>query len=662
MKPHTSDFKNNINKMGRQIKNIITYGGITLEEELYAVTPHYDANLLKSVMKQLDIECSINIPKNTVLNYQFGLKVGNNYEYLDFGNYVVYSSEKQEDTNTYKIICYDKMLYSMKHNENLGVTYPITIKNYLTALATKIGLTLKTGTFINESMTISQELYVGLDYTYRDILDEIAQATGSNIVINNNDELEVRYFTNTQDTINEDFLKDINVSFGEKYGPINSIVLSRSAGSDNVYIRDDESIDENGLCEIKISDNQIMNFNDRSDYLQGLLNALDGLYYYINDFSSTGICYYDVCDLYNISIGETIYQCAMLNDEIAVTLGIEELIHTDMPEQSETDYSKADKTDRKLNETYLIVDKQNQTIESVVSNVTEQDAKISRIEQSVDGIESTVIASIGSINLINNSTFSHIDSEGNYDLDYWKPDYLYRPQEVTSIDDKTWLNFEVTTDSGFAYKSDGITQEKIKPINDGETYTFQVLYQNLIIDDDTKTTRDTRLFLSINLYDENNTYLRAFFETFNVDFDVLERERLIYTFTVPSNINCSYCNVHIYTPTIWDEEKYFKARITNVMLEKGSSASDWIPSQVDYYNTTKSYSQIVQKVNSIEARVEDNEENISELQITAEGLTSTVSSKVGNNEVISKINQSSESITINANRISLARKNYKYDI
>ena len=133
-----------------------------------------------------------------------------------------------------------------------------------------------------------------------------------------------------------------------------------------------------------------MNFNNRSDYLQGILNALNGLYYYLNDFNSTGILYYEVGDLYNVKIGENTYQCLMLNDEINVTTGIEEIIHTDMPEKSETDYSKADKTDMRINKTYLIVDKQNQKIESVVNNVTEQNNKISQITQTVDEVNSKI--------------------------------------------------------------------------------------------------------------------------------------------------------------------------------------------------------------------------------------------------------------------------------
>ena len=120
-------------------------------------------------------------------------------------------------------------------------------------------------------------------------------------------------------------------------GPINSVVLSRGAESDNIYLRDESSVTQNGLCEIKIKDNQIMNFNNRSDYLQGILNAVDGIEYYLNDFTSPGILYLECTDYYNIVVGENTYKCLMLNDEINVTQGIEEIIHTDMPEQSETD-------------------------------------------------------------------------------------------------------------------------------------------------------------------------------------------------------------------------------------------------------------------------------------------------------------------------------------
>lgn len=157
----------------------------------------------------------------------------------------------------------------------------------------------------------------------------------------------------------------------EKYGPVNSVVLSRAGESDNVYQNDPQSIEQNGLCEIKIVENQIMNFNNRDEFLQGIFNKLNGLEYYINDFSSTGITYYELCDRYNVTVGDNTYSCVMFNDEIDITQGLEEKIFTDMPEDSETDYTKADKTDRRINQAMSIVDKQNLTITNLVSQTTQ---------------------------------------------------------------------------------------------------------------------------------------------------------------------------------------------------------------------------------------------------------------------------------------------------
>lgn len=173
-------------------------------------------------------------------------------------------------------------------------------------------------------------------------------------------------------------------------GPINSIVLARAGESDKIYKKDQTSIENNGLCELMISENQFMNFNDRADYLQELSDKLFGVEYHLNDIVSTGIMYYDLLDKYNIKIGDTTYSCLMLNDEQDITQGLEENIHTDRPETSETDYKKADTTDRKLNQTYLIVDKQNQKIEGVISQIGDRSEKTTTITADIDGLNSKV--------------------------------------------------------------------------------------------------------------------------------------------------------------------------------------------------------------------------------------------------------------------------------
>lgn len=445
MRQVSETFKEAIRQYGRQLDVMITYNENGIEkvltnDDLFSVTPVVNANLLKSVMKQLDFESYIKVPKNTWINLRLGVLIDyrltvqdvhqmrvdrlnstevrmlQGFEYVNFGNYMVTEEpEYNADTLNYSHKCFDRMILAMKEYKPLSVNYPISIKNYLNVLANSIGIRVKESEFYNQNQMIQSELYTNQGYTYRDVLDEIAQATGSIIHINEHDKLEVKYPQDTQETINEDSLKDIDVSFGKKYGKINSIVLSRSAESDNVYLQDEESVQENGLCEVKIKDNQIMNFDNRSDYLQGVLDALNGTEYYVNDFKSTGICYLEVGDIYNIQIENDTYQCLMLNDEIDITQGLEEQIYTEMPEQSETDYTKADKTDQRINRTDLMVDKQEQRISATITRVEKEEERTTSLEIDVDGLHTEVSKKVGNDEVISriNQTAEQIQIEAN---------------------------------------------------------------------------------------------------------------------------------------------------------------------------------------------------------------------------------------------------------
>ncbi len=231
MKAHPNEFKEEIKMLGKQQDVRITYiindEQITLgNEDINSATPNYEASLLKSVMKVLDLDSNTDIPLGTEIKFEYGLLVNGVYEYLDYGNYIVYSSEKQEDTLSYKIKCYDKMIYAMKDYEHIEIEYPCTIKQYLTALCTKIGLTFKDSDFANANRQITNELfmtinedgtYSSMGYTYRDVLDQIAETTGGCICMTLDDKVEVRYINETNDTINEEYINDTNVNFGEKY-------------------------------------------------------------------------------------------------------------------------------------------------------------------------------------------------------------------------------------------------------------------------------------------------------------------------------------------------------------------------------------------------------------------------------------------------------------
>ena len=243
-----------------------------------------------------------------------------------------------------------------------------------------------------------------------------------------------------------------------------------------------------------------MNFNDRSDYLQGLLNALGGIEYYENDYDSVGVLYYDLGDYYDVQIGDKTYRCLMLNTEINVTSGIEEIIHTDLPEESETDYSKADKTDRKINQTYLIVDKQNQKIESVVSTVEGQNTKISQLTQTVDELSSK-ISDILDITTYGESSYASVDLT---DINESEPimikvhpttqniSYLYPRDDLYPSDDlfmtSRSVRFTRTYDDNGATKTENIDYE----LPDDLLFYNDTVYDEFYLDYESQTCQVTK--------------------------------------------------------------------------------------------------------------------------------------------------------------------------
>ena len=97
---------------------------------------------------------------------------------------------------------------------------------------------------------------------------------------------------------------------------------------------------------------------------------------------------------------------------------------------------------------------------------------------------------------------------------------------------------------------------------------------------------------------------------------------------------------------------------------KSNEITSSVNKKLENYDTSSEVnSKIEQKAESITSSVSktySTKEELatakSEIKQTTDGLTSTVSKKVGNDEIISKINQSSEAVTINANKIDIDGK------
>lgn len=385
------DFKIDIRTHGRQFDVQLKANNIDIDNDnLNYLKPAFNTTLFKTVMHQIEIDSKVYVPNKTKITGKIGVKVNKKtYNYIDLNTYYVKSCERQEDTNSYRILAYTKMQEAMVDNE-LELTAKLTVRNYLLAVCQKLNWNTDNipESFINSNKLIDPTLHIGIKYTYRDILDEIATITCSFLLFKG-DNLYLIYPTETNQNIDESYLDEDNITIGAKY-IINSLVFSRAEESDNIFRKDDTSIAINGLHEYRISDCQLLSTNDRSDYIDAMFNYLKTLGFYIFDVQSKGILFLEACDIFNFVLNEVTYKTILLNNEIELDDGLTEKLYTDEPEETETEYKYADSTDKRIDKAYILVDKQNKRITQLTKETTENTQKITKVEQDVNGITSKV--------------------------------------------------------------------------------------------------------------------------------------------------------------------------------------------------------------------------------------------------------------------------------
>lgn len=279
MRKHTKEFKNSISTFGRELDSKITVIGTNLvlgKEDLYSVKPITNATLLKTVMKEVDFESKQQIGIGQEINVKSGVKVGNEYEYVNYGNYSIYKSEYKAETDTYSHICYDKMLKTMIDYTPLDITYPINLREYINTIATKCGLEFadKNSKFANYNTAINEDHFSNGSYTFRDVLDYIAQLFGGWFCINDNDELEIRY---PELAKNYDKVSGENVSF-----------ISNAEDEINTIIVDGKSTQETSTDPVKPSPDypsevECVKGKNLFDYTTNLQPSLNGITSVINE-------------------------------------------------------------------------------------------------------------------------------------------------------------------------------------------------------------------------------------------------------------------------------------------------------------------------------------------------------------------------------------------
>lgn len=368
MKTVTSNYKKAI-VQPRRIDAQIIDSTTTLEiNNINNITRTFNTSLFKSIMKTLTLDTN-NKPNPEVITPKFGIYVDGAFEYVLLDKFNMIKIERNEDTLSYESKCYDKIIDSMV-DYDLNVSYPIKIRDYWLAIYNKLGWDISgiPETFINSEKYINTDVHSKIGYTFRDVLDELCTISCA-FLIDKNGIPTISYPYETNEIIDESYMDDANIKIGSKVF-FNSLVFSRAEKSDNIFRKDEESIQINGLKEFKIVDNQLLSTNDRADYIDEMWNYIKTFEYYSFDIKTKGITFLEPLDRFNIKIGESTYSTILLNDELQICDGVYENIYADDVEETTTEYKYADNTDKKINQAYFLINKQEGIITSVV-NATE---------------------------------------------------------------------------------------------------------------------------------------------------------------------------------------------------------------------------------------------------------------------------------------------------
>lgn len=435
-------FKEAIKEYGKEITASFICGGVRYkDEQILSMNPHYEGSLLSTVMKCLDIELDTELlenpgaiagiaisgeavagvlevnDKNTIRSSQFGVKAPGDadYSYVEFGSYIITNVTKDEERHTILLECYDYMIQSMiPYDLVLDYSVGVTVKAFLDAICDRLGWTKGYTTFHNSDVLIDEEKYTASD-TFRDVLDEIAQVAGCMIGVNGS-ELQLIYPTETGEVIDEENLKTLKI--GKRYGPVNSVVLSRTPQEDNIYKKDADSIASYGLTEIRIENNQIID-SHREDFMDGICDALFGLSFELYELDSFGIGYLSFGDIFALKTADGVeHRTLMLCDDMQITQGVSETSKLEEPEATNTDYTAASTTDKTLRKTILRVDKQDNKITALASRTDALEsgladvAKKAELTISPEAVDIKISEAINGIDSIETSTGYTFNKDG----------------------------------------------------------------------------------------------------------------------------------------------------------------------------------------------------------------------------------------------------------
>ena len=380
---------------------------------------YFDGALYRSVMRCLEVKLIGNQTEKARKGYflgEIGLTLthpeGDSIK-IKYGSFCI-AEEPEYDAaqNLTSIIAYDGLYPSMQPYDISLWKQGITLKEFLVAILKQCEIPYDADSLslmANADKVITSEKYLDIEndsteaaYTYRDILDEIAKASGVTFAFKNSlggnpTKLYAIKPTESGYVIDESNLRSVTI--GAKYGPVKGVVLSREPQEDNVYYPSNLS---DSQTAVKISNVELIedSSNDeyRKQFAKGIYDNVTGTEYYLYDLDSFGIGFLNFGDIFTLKVCERTggmigdekeYKTIFMRTDMTVSQGVKEKSKLEAPQATSTDYSAAESaSDKLLKKAMIKVDKQEQRITALVK---ESDDKYSEFTQTINGIKVEIV-------------------------------------------------------------------------------------------------------------------------------------------------------------------------------------------------------------------------------------------------------------------------------
>ena len=671
----SNDFKTRTKKIKQQnIKLSIVDGELTVKEVHFMTVKEFNAlpvwmlrkrqeviakelkysfegNLFKTIMKQIEITVkNAGELKDKNVNFQYGIYVNNDFEYIDLGDYYIKDIEDDKGKAELVVTGYDKMINFMRtfKQSELQLTYPCTILTLIQKMCEVCGVELYSTNFFNADLQVDEDYFTAQELTYRDVLKKVAESTETTIFIKDNKLYLHKLADSAVEKLDASYLTGLTVK--EKFGPVNALVLGRGDVEDNVEAKDNTSITQNGRCEIRFDENEFVEYQ-REQVIDEMFEQIKGLEYYAFEGSDVGVMWLEPCDLIEVEDNEeSTYKTIYLKANITINTGISSDIEADIPEETNTEYKVTTKEEKKTLKVERLAKKNEGQIQDLIQETSEQGQKITEVEQTVDGITQTVSSIETKVETVEDKADSAQEVADNATkqietttkkLSQIEQTVDNITQTVSSVETKVETvegkadNAQETANSAYSLADDAISSitsvnkqmSQIEQTVDGITQSVSEVEEKVITVESTANkaqttanTANTNAQKAQSTADATNGNLATNYYTKTETNSQIKQK----ADSITSSVSKTYST---------------KSETTDAKNDAINSANASTDKKLENYSTTSQMNSIITQ--------------------TAESINSVVSKKVGKDELCSTISQSADEISIKGNRFLLESDNLK---